>query len=246
MNNLCNKVIIITGGSGLIGSSIIANLIENGAIVFNADIIDKKDSPANYIYCNITDKISVENAIRIVLNKYDKIDGWINNAYPRTKDWGSKFEDIKVESWKTNVDLQMNSIFICCQSVLNVMQKQQFGSIVNVSSIYGLVGPDFTVYHGTKMTMPAAYSAIKGGVVNFTRYLASYYGLYNIRINCVSPGGIFDNQPKKFVKNYERKVPMKRMGIPEDISPTISFLMSNGSSYITGQNIIIDGGWTTI
>jgi NAD(P)-dependent dehydrogenase (short-subunit alcohol dehydrogenase family) len=94
--------------------------------------------------------------------------------------------------------------------------------------------------------MPAAYSAIKGGVINFTRYLSSYYGKNNIRVNCVSPGGIYNSQPVEFVKNYEKKVPMQRMGKPEDISPAVSFLLSDDSSYITGQNLIIDGGWTSI
>jgi len=126
------------------------------------------------------------------------------------------------------------------------MKNQQFGSIVNISSIYGTVGPDFTIYEGTNMTMPAAYSAIKGGIVNFTRYLASYYGPYGIRVNCVSPGGILDQQDELFVKQYEKKVPMRRMGLPEDIAPSISFLLSDETKYITGQNLIIDGGWTSI
>ena len=126
------------------------------------------------------------------------------------------------------------------------MAAKKNGSIVNIGSIYGTVGPDFNVYNNTELTMPAAYSAIKGGVINFTRYLSSYYGKNNIRVNCVSPGGIFNSQPVEFVKNYENKVPMQRMGKPEDISPAVSFLLSDDSSYITGQNLIIDGGWTSI
>ena len=126
------------------------------------------------------------------------------------------------------------------------MAAKKNGSIVNIGSIYGTVGPDFNVYNNTELTMPAAYSAIKGGVINFTRYLSSYYGKNNIRVNCVSPGGIFNNQPVEFVRNYENKVPMQRMGKPEDISPAVSFLLSDDSSYITGQNLIIDGGWTSI
>ena len=126
------------------------------------------------------------------------------------------------------------------------MAAKKNGTIVNIGSIYGTVGPDFNVYNNTELTMPAAYSAIKGGVINFTRYLSSYYGKNNIRVNCVSPGGIFNNQPVEFVKNYENKVPMQRMGKPEDISPAVSFLLSDDSSYITGQNLIIDGGWTSI
>ena len=126
------------------------------------------------------------------------------------------------------------------------MVNRKFGSIINIGSIYGVVGPDFNVYENTELTMPAAYSAIKGGVINFTRYLASYYGKDNIRVNCVSPGGIFNNQTTEFVKNYEYKVPMKRMGNPEDISPAVSFLLSDDSTYITGQNLTIDGGWIAI
>jgi NAD(P)-dependent dehydrogenase (short-subunit alcohol dehydrogenase family) len=117
---------------------------------------------------------------------------------------------------------------------------------VNISSIYGSVGPDFTVYDGTEMTMPAAYAAIKGGVVNLTRYLAAYYGPYGVRINCVSPGGIFDQQPQSFVSAYEKKVPMRRMGIPEDIAAPVAFLLSDEAAYITGHNLMVDGGWTAI
>jgi NAD(P)-dependent dehydrogenase (short-subunit alcohol dehydrogenase family) len=120
------------------------------------------------------------------------------------------------------------------------------GNVVNIGSVYGVVGNDFTVYENTELTSPAAYSAIKGGLTNFTRYLASYFGKDGVRVNIVSPGGIFDNQNETFVKQYEHKVPMKRMGTPADIAPAVSFLLSDQAQYITGQNIIIDGGWTCI
>jgi NAD(P)-dependent dehydrogenase (short-subunit alcohol dehydrogenase family) len=120
------------------------------------------------------------------------------------------------------------------------------GSIINMASVYGMVGPDFGVYNGTGMTMPAAYSAIKGGLINFTRYLASYLGQHNIRVNAVSPGGIFDSQNPVFVENYNKRVPMGRMGNAEDISPVVVFLLSDEAKYITGQNIAVDGGWTCI
>jgi NAD(P)-dependent dehydrogenase (short-subunit alcohol dehydrogenase family) len=127
------------------------------------------------------------------------------------------------------------------------MKSQKFGSIVNITSIYGVVGNDFTVYDNTGgMTSPAAYSAIKGGVINFTRYLASYYGKHNVRINCVSPGGIFNSQNDVFVSNFESKVPMRRMGNPDDISGPVAFMLADESKYITGQNLIVDGGWTAI
>tara|TARA_B110000208_G_C11522156_1_gene341062 strand:- start:281 stop:685 length:405 start_codon:yes stop_codon:yes gene_type:complete len=132
------------------------------------------------------------------------------------------------------------------QQVALQMAKQKSGSIINMASMYGVVAPDFTVYDGTNMTMPAGYAAIKGGLVNLTRYIASYFGPQNIRVNTVSPGGIFDNQNITFVQNYEKKVPMRRMGTPDDIAPSVVFLLSDESKYITGQNIIIDGGWTAI
>ena len=246
MNSLKGKIIVVTGGSGLIGRSIIKHIASNGWISINAEInlIDNLDE--GIVNCDITDADSVKKCIEKVVEKYNLIDGWVNNAYPRTADWGTKFEDIPLTSWQKNVDLQLNSVFICAQEILRIMKNQQFGSIVNISSIYGTVGPDFTIYEGTNMTMPAAYSAIKGGIVNFTRYLASYYGPYGIRVNCVSPGGILDQQDELFVKQYEKKVPMRRMGLPEDIAPSISFLLSDETKYITGQNLIIDGGWTSI
>jgi NAD(P)-dependent dehydrogenase (short-subunit alcohol dehydrogenase family) len=246
MINLKHKIIVVTGGSGLIGKAILADIKLHGAIGINAEINLADDINNGVVGCDVTKQISIENAIEKILNTYGTIDGWVNNAYPRTTDWGNKFEKIAVDSWAKNVDMQLNSIFTTCQAVSKIMTKQQKGSIVNISSIYGVVGPDFSIYDGTEMTMPAAYSAIKGGVVNFTRYLASYIGRSGVRVNCVSPGGIFDKQNSNFVNNYAKKVPLGRMGLPEDIAPSVSFLLSDASSYITGHNLIVDGGWTAI
>jgi len=246
MINLKDKIIIVTGGNGLLGNEIILQLKKQGALVINLEINIKTNDELTEVECDITNTKSIINSIDLILKKYSKIDGLVNNAYPRTSDWGNKFEDVKIESWKSNVDMQMNSIFYLSQRVLEIMQIQKFGSILNMASIYGVVGPDFSVYENTEMTMPAAYAAIKGGVINFTRYLASYYGKYNIRVNCISPGGIYNNQSEIFVKNYERKVPMNRMGKTSDIAPAVCFMLSDESSYITGQNLVIDGGWTSI
>ena len=245
-NNLENKIIIITGGNGLLGVSIIKKIKSSGAFVVNLDINHQTNKSLSNVYCDITNEKSINETLDLIIQKYGRIDGLINNAYPRTKDWGDKFEDIKLSSWKQNIDWQLNSYFYISQQVAIQMAKQKSGSIVNISSIYGVVGPDFSVYAGTNMTMPAGYAAIKGGLINLTRYMASYFGPKNVRVNCVSPGGIFDNQNEIFVKNYEKIVPLKRMGKPEDISPSVAFLLSDESKYITGQNLIIDGGWTTI
>jgi NAD(P)-dependent dehydrogenase (short-subunit alcohol dehydrogenase family) len=245
MNNLKDKVIIVTGGSGLLGKEIICNILENGGIPINFDLVD--NSISKFYKVDTTLQHQINDAVNLVSKKFGKIDGLVNNAYPRTKDWGIPFEeDHNLTSWRKNLDLQLNSYVACCQEVIKVMKVQQFGSIVNIASIYGVVGNDFTVYEGTDLKTAAPYSAIKGGLINFTRYIASYYGRYGIRANCVSPGGIFDKQNPIFVENYEKKVPMKRMGTPEDIAPGVSYMLSDGSKYVNGQNLIIDGGWTAI
>ena len=243
---LKDKIIIVTGGSGLIGKELVADINRKGGKAINADIEAETNLQNGTIEMDITDDHSVETGINQIVSTFGRIDGLVNNAYPRTKDWGNKFEDIDPESWRANVDMQLNSYFICCQKVLKYMASQNSGSIVNIASIYGVVGNDFTLYEEYGGTSPAAYAAIKGGVINFTRYLASYYGRKGIRLNCVSPGGIFDHQHPSFISRYEAKVPMGRLGNPDDIAPAVSFLLSNDAKYITGQNLIVDGGWTSI
>lgn len=245
MFSLKDKVIVITGGNGLLGKQMVDTFRKQGAKTIAADLAFDNQGPDDFII-DITDAASVQKAIAAIAEKYGKIDGWVNNAYPRTKDWGNRFENISVDSWRKNVDMHLNGYFICCQAVLEQMKKQGHGSLINMSSIYGLVGPDFTVYEGTEMTMPAAYAAIKGGLNNLTRYLAAYYGPFQVRVNTVSPGGIFDNQPQAFVDNYNKKVPMKRMGSPKDIVAAIFYLLCDEAEYVTGQNLAVDGGWTAI
>lgn len=246
MNSLKNKIIVVTGGNGMLGKEIISKILLAGGFCVNVDISHATSADLSTLKCDITNPIEVEDSIKLIIEKYARIDGLVNNAYPRTSDWGLKFEHIPYSSWQKNVDSQMNSYFHFSQQVSKYMVANRAGSIVNIASVYGVVGPDFGVYDGTEMTMPAAYSAIKGGIINFSRYLASYLGPQNVRVNVVSPGGIFDNQNPIFVENYNKKVPMRRMGNPEDISPAVVFLLSDDTKYLTGQNIIVDGGWTAI
>lgn len=243
---LNNKIIVVTGGLGLIGKELVADVNRKGGVAINADISNTTNLQKGNLQMDITNDNSIQMGIDQVVKEYGRIDGWVNNAYPRTNDWGTKFEDINPESWRANVNIQMNSYFVCCQKVLKVMTHNGSGSLINIASIYGVVGNDFTLYEEYGGTSPAAYSAIKGGLINFTRYLASYYGPKGLRVNCVSPGGILDNQHASFIKRYEEKVPMRRLGNPDDIAPAVSFLLSDEAKYITGQNLIVDGGWTII
>lgn len=240
------KNVIVTGGSGLIGRAIVNNLASEGFNAINFDIVNAIELEGPFVKCNITKPEAVNKALKKVEELYGPIYGLVNNAYPRTKDWGLPFEEIPYDSWSKNVDMQLNAAFYITQQVVTGMVERSEGRIVNISSIYGVVGNDFTIYENTPLSPPAAYSAIKGGLVNFSRYLASKYGKNGISVNCVSPGGIFDRQPVSFVEAYEYKVPMKRMGKPEDVSPAVAFFMSEGAGYITGQNLVVDGGWTCI
>ena len=245
-----DKVIIVTGANGLIGRATLECLISHKSRVVAVDInmIDTNLKGLDFYQLDITKTNEIDALIETLLRKYKRIDGLVNLAYPGTKDWGAKFEDIPIESWRENVDMQMNQVFYICQKLLGIMKVQNSGSIVNIGSIYGVVGNDFSLYEEYNGTSAAAYSAIKGGIINFTRYLASYYGAYNIRVNCVSPGGILDEkqQHPSFIKKYSERSPLKRLGNPEEIAPTIAFLLSDDASFITGHNLMVDGGWTSI
>ncbi len=246
--SLKDKVIILTGASGLIGNETFKHLIKNGAKVIAVDIRSTSDNEKSFYQFDITQPIEIDKLIALTLTKFKRIDGLVNLAYPRTKDWGVRFEDILLDSWRENVDMQMNVVFYLCQKVLEIMKPQKSGSIINIGSIYGVVGNDFTLYEEYGGTSAAAYTAIKGGLINLTRFLASYYGPYNIRVNCVSPGGIIDveKQHPSFIKRYSAKSPLRRLGNPEEIAPAITFLLSDEASFITGHNLMVDGGWTAI
>lgn len=251
--SLKDKIAVVTGGAGLIGKAICKALAEAGAKVYIADINSDKSQVicgeirqdslnAEWIDMDITSEESIKGSVSKIIKNEGKIDIWINNAYPRTSDWGDKFETIKASSLKKNVDMHMNGYFVCCQKALEEMKKRQEGVLLNIGSHYGVLGPNFSIYEDTDMTMPAAYSLIKGGIVNFSRYLATYYARYNLRVNAVCPGGVFDNQDQRFVDRYCKLVPLQRMASPDDIAGPVLFLCSDAASYMTGQVIMVDGG----
>jgi len=248
--SLKGKVAVVAGSAGLIGREIAEGLAECGADVIAADIREKKNRKVkkriSSRYLDITKEESVSSLIDFIDERYGKLDIWVNCAYPRTRDWGNAFEKVSLNSWRKNVDMHLNGYFICCKNAAEYMKKRKSGSIINFGSIYGILGPQFSVYKGTKMTVAAPYSAIKGGIINFTRYLASYYGKYNIRVNCVSPGGVYDKQNKLFIKQYKDRTPLGRMADKEDIIGGALYMASDASKYVTGHNLIIDGGWSII
>lgn len=255
--SLEGKVAFVTGGAGLLGTEVTCALADAGAKVvildINKDQVEKvmgnlKDEgkEADFKFFDTTDLNKLNEAIENLKSQYGRIDIWVNAAYPRTSDWSKKVEDITLESWQKNVDMHLNSYSWISRKVCLVMKEQGGGNIINFGSIYGVVGNNFSVYEGTNMSSPMAYSAIKGGVINLGRYLASYFGEFNVRVNTICPGGIFDNQNRIFVKNYEKNTPLKRMGKPEDIAAAVLFLASDAAAYITGITLMVDGGWTAI
>jgi NAD(P)-dependent dehydrogenase (short-subunit alcohol dehydrogenase family) len=255
--DLGEKVVVVTGGSGLIGRALVKALATRGATVIIGEVNEEKgrqleiecrESNMDVVFkmLDITSEASVAGLIAELDKQYTRLDVWVNNAYPRTKDWGVFFEKITMQSWKENVDLHMNGYFICCQKAAEYMKAKGCGSIINFGSTYGIVGPQFSIYDGTPMTVAAPYSAIKGGIINFTRYLASYYGPHGVRVNSISPGGVFDNQNEVFVRNYVSRTPLRRMASSEDIAGGVVYLASDAAAYVTGHNLVIDGGWTSI
>ena len=153
MSNLKDKIIVVTGGSGQLGIAMVNDLMVKGAIAINFEINQSDDLIQGVIQCDVTSEVSVKRALDLILEKYGRIDGWVNNAYPRTADWGNRFEEISVESWQKNFDFQLSSVFNCTQKVLEIMKNQKSGVMVNIASIYGILGRDFTVYKDTEMML---------------------------------------------------------------------------------------------
>ena len=182
-------------------------------------------------------------------------DVFINCSYPRTKDWSSNsFKDITMNSFRENIDIHMNSYAWLAKLTAECMLKyKKKGCVIQLGSVYGLVGQDNNIYKNTSMKENMSYSVIKGGIINLSRQMASYYGKYNIRVNTLCPGGISGHvagkntkQDKNFIKNYSNKVPLKRLGKANEVALAALFLASEASSYITGTTLIVDGGITAI
>jgi NAD(P)-dependent dehydrogenase (short-subunit alcohol dehydrogenase family) len=261
--SLKGKVAVVTGAAGLLGKQHCEALAEAGAHVIVCDLSPPSceqlaaDLPTVSLGCklDVTSQESLRNLMTKVLRHFDGIDILINNAAindmfesPAAAAEQSKFENYPLELWQRSLDVNVTGIFNCCQILGTHMAKRGRGSIVNIASTYGVVAPDQSIYideNGEqKFFKSPAYPATKGAVISFTRFLAAYWGKAGIRVNCLSPGGVRNGQATHFVENYGARTPLGRMAAPTDYRGAIVFLASEASVYMTGANLVVDGGWT--
>lgn len=251
---LDGKTAVVAGGLGKIGGAIARALAGAGGRVIVVDKASQgwpslaRDLGKDAVFetADLAEPADVPELVAALDRRHGGISVWIHCAYPRTPDWGVPPEKDRPESWQLNVQMQLVANCLAADQIAQCMAKRGGGSIVNVASIYGVVAPDFGVYEGTGLTCPAAYSAIKGGIIAHTRYLASYYGGRNVRANVLCPGGVAAGQPKRFVAQYAKRTALGRMAQAEELGPPAVFLASDASSYVTGVTLMVDGGWTAI
>tara|TARA_B110000444_G_scaffold108020_1_gene102038 strand:- start:417 stop:1214 length:798 start_codon:yes stop_codon:yes gene_type:complete len=258
--NLMHKYSIITGASGFIGSSVAVKLANHGSNLILIDINDNqlnrlstkikklnKKIKIDTITSDISKESEINNLIKYINMNYNKIDIMVNSigmvGTDTSDGWNVDYKKQSLESWNKCIGVNLTGIFFLIQGIHKLMRKTKNASIVNISSIYGVIAPDWQMYKGTDIYNPAAYSVSKAGLINMSRWLASTLSPH-IRVNCISPGGVLRNQKKIFVKKYSEKTLLKRMANESDISDPVLFLASDMSSYITGHNLIVDGGFT--
>jgi NAD(P)-dependent dehydrogenase (short-subunit alcohol dehydrogenase family) len=256
-----NKITFISGATGNIGKKLCEKFAREGSDLIITDknrksleTIKKKlnkrfNIKVNYVESDLTDYESRVTMLKFIKKNFKKIDFIINNAgftgSQRNKlDWNGNIDEQKIELWNKAIEVNLSSIFHISKELKILQKKNNNSVIINLGSIYSVLGPDLALYKSTNLGSPAAYFASKGGLLQLTRWLAS--SLAPIRVNMVSPGGIYNNQPNKFVKKYVKKLLIKRMCKVDDVVYLVQFLCSNQSSYITGQNILVDGGISCI
>ncbi len=263
--SLENKIAIVTGACGLLGKEHCKALAEAGAAVVVADMDESKckDFASELgtwhmgIAINVADRNSLLNAREQILEKYKTIDILVNNAAindmfenPLVAAEQSKFENYPLDLWEMSLHVNVTGVFLCSQIFGTVMAEKKQGSIINIASTYGIVAPDQSIYKDEtgkqQFYKSASYPVTKGGVISFTKFLASYWGDKNVRVNTLSPGGVENNQDEYFKTNYSNRTLLKRMAAPSEYKGAIVFLASDASSYMTGANLVVDGGWTAI
>ncbi len=263
-NKIKKKVIIVIGGNGYLGKSICDQLEKDGNVVISVDkynnISKQKDNLRN-IKADITNPRDVEIVTKKILKIYNTIDTVIYSVTGKSSDFYKPFTDCSLKGWKSILDVELNGLFNVAKYFGKIFEKQNFGNFIFISSIYGIVGNDQRIYQGSNLNKiyiknnkkikineifsHAAYPAAKGGVIALTKFLAAYWGHLNVRVNCISPGGItFPGENKTFIKKYSSKVPLGRKAKLYEVTDSVLFLVSDKSSYINGHNLIVDGGYT--
>jgi NAD(P)-dependent dehydrogenase (short-subunit alcohol dehydrogenase family) len=260
--DLSDKTIFITGACGLLGRQYVNALVALGALVVASDIDEDAlnalrqssdfSEKIDTIVCDVNSEKSVVSAMIQVRKRHGHLDGLVNNAAATGEylmrsgaPFGS-FEDYSLKMWESVIKTNLTGPFLVCREASDLLSKAGGGSIVNVSSTYGLVGPDHRIYDEMPFNSMVAYAASKAGVHGLTRWLATYFGRKNIRVNTLVPGGVQNNHESKFIDRYEERTPLGRMAEPGDLSGMVTFLLSDLSSYSTGQIFVVDGGWTAI
>ncbi|MFS4446106.1 SDR family oxidoreductase [Maribacter sp. 2307UL18-2] len=253
--DLTGKTILITGGYGFLGSAIVESLLFHGANVYvlgrnevkftKSFSSDGKSKQPQFLVCDVASSNSIKMAIEAAFNAEKQIDVLINNAFYSK---GNSPEKMTDEDWQFGIDGSLNSVFRCIREIIPYFKKQKGGKIINVSSMYGVVAPQFEVYdEHPDFLNPPHYGAAKAGILQLTRYYASYLGQLGITVNAVTPGAFPSDNVKEnisFVNALADKTCLKRVGVPEELAGTFVFLSADVSNYITGQNLIVDGGWT--
>lgn len=252
MINVSGKVILITGGYGYLGKSISIGLKENGAQVYVLGKSEDKFNEAfplpseiSFIECDVSSIDKIKSAFEKVKLIEGKIDVVINNAFYLK---GQDPENLTDENFQFSMDGVVGSVFRCIKSIIPFYKGQGFGKIINVSSMYGIIAPDFDIYkNAAEYLNPPHYGMGKSGVIQLTKYYASYLGKFNVQVNAISPGPFPNNkvkENKEFIKSLEKKTVLNRVGQPEDLVGAFVLFSSNFSDFITGHNLVIDGGWT--
>lgn len=225
----------------------LVDIAGDGATEFASNLETCYSVTAAVISADLTYDRQIEDALKQITDRFGGIDVLVNNAAynPKqaTPDRGREPEAQSMEQWKSNLALVLDGTFAFTAACLPLLRTSDHASIINIGSIYGLVGPDLRLYDGTQMLNPAWYAVGKGGIAQLTRYLATTLAP-GIRVNCIAPGGIWRNQPESFYTAYKERTPLRRMATEEDLKGAIAFLASNSSAYVTGQILAVDGGWT--
>jgi len=259
--DLSGRVAFLTGAAGFIGPSYARALAERGASVVVVDVEQEKcervasDLRQQYggrvtpLSLDVANAAAVKDAVGRVMDEYGRLDILINNAafHQLSHIKGGNeatLENFPLDVWQKTIDVNLTGALICSQEAGRIMLQQKAGVMLNVASVYGVVAADQRIYGNSGLNSNVAYAVTKGGLVQFTRYLAAYWQGQNIRVNSLSPGGVFNNQSEEFLKNYTYKTMLGRMATLDDLTAAMLYLVSDASAFVTGFNMVVDGGWT--